>query len=148
MKIRLSKAFTMIEMMVVIFIIGMIMALVVPRVAQYWRQAEETKVKLKVANIQAALAAYRMEFGAYPSNREGLDALVSNPRPNDEQYRRVEKANKWPFVVGGQDGIEDSKHIPFIYNCPAEKYKDKYREYEILWIGSGTDDEPEKDYGE
>lgn len=148
MNVRLSRAFTMIEMLVVIFIIGMIMALVVPRVAQYWRQATETQVKLKVANIQSALAAYRMEFGTYPSTREGLNALVENPRPNDEQYRRVEKAKKWPFVVGGTDGIEDPKHVPFIYSCPPEKYKDKYREYEILWIGSGTDDEPEKDFGE
>lgn len=148
MKTRLNQAFTMIEMLVVIFIIGIIMALVVPNVAKYWRQAGETQVKLKVANIQAALAAYRMEFGTYPSSREGLMALVENPRPNDEQYKRAERAKKWPFVVGGEDGIEDSKHVPFIYNCPSEKYRDKYREYEILWIGSGTEDDPEKDFGE
>jgi type II secretion system protein G len=148
MKIRMKQAFTMIEMMVVIFIIGIIMALVVPQVAKYRRSAEETEIKLKVANIQAALAAYRMEFGEYPNNREGLMALVENPRPNDEQYRRVERAKKWPFVVGGEKGIEDNAHNEFIYHCPPEKYRNKYRYYEILWIGGGTEDDPEKEFGE
>ena len=148
MRIRLNQAFTMIEMMVVIFIIGIIMAIVVPQVAKYRRSAEETEIKLKVANIQAALASYRMEFGEFPSNRDGLRALVENPRPNDEQYRKAERANKWPFVVGGEKGIEDNAHNEFIYHCPPEKYRNKYHFYEILWIGSGTEDDPEKDFGE
>jgi general secretion pathway protein G len=148
MKLKLSKAFTMIEMMVVLFIIGMIMALVVPRVAQYMRQASETQMKLKMANVQSALTAYRMEFGSYPTTREGLQALVENLHQNDEQFRRAEAAGKWPFVVGGEKGIEDEGHNPFIYNCPVEKYKNKYRLYEIIWVGKGTEDEPQLDFGE
>lgn len=148
MKLRLSKAFTMIEMMVVLFIIGMIMALVVPRVAKYMRQASETQMKLKMANVQAALTEYRMEFGSYPTTREGLQALVENLHPNDEAFRRAEKAGKFPFVVGGEKGIEDNAHEPFIYHCPVEKYKDKYRAYEIIWVGKGTEDDPELDFGE
>jgi len=147
MKYKLNKGFTMMEIMVLLFIIGILMALIGPRVAKYFRAAQETEIKLKMSNIQAALMSYRMEFGSFPSTRDGLRSLLENLHTNDEQFKRAERAGKWPFLSGGEKSITDSSGIDFIYNCPPEKYKNKYRSYEIMWIGKGSEDEPELDDG-
>jgi general secretion pathway protein G len=145
---KLSKAFTMIEMMVVLMIIGFIAAIVIPQVAKYMRSATEAKMQLKMSTIKAALMAYRMDFGAYPTSRDGgLRALVENPRPNDEEYRKAEREGKWPYITGGEKGII-AENEEFIYNNPPEKFKNKYHYYEIIWIGRGTEDEPAMDIGE
>ena len=144
MKAKLNNAFTMIEMMVVLFIIGFIAAIVVPKVGQYMRSAEEARMRLRMSNIKSSLMSYRMEFGAYPTSREGgLNALLENPRPNDEVYRKAERERKWPFVTETEKALED-----IIYNCPPEKFANKYREYELIWLGKGTEDEPAMEIGE
>lgn len=147
MRIRNSKAFTMLELMVVIFIIGVIMASIGPRVAKWWIQAGETQVKLNMQNIKAALNDYKMEFGSFPSTKDGLRALVENPRPGDDKFRKAERERKWPFVAKGEEGIVDSTGVAFIYHCPPERFKDKYHFYEILWIGKGTEEDPSMDDG-
>lgn len=147
MRIRNNQAFTMLELMVVIFIIGVIMASIGPKVAKWWTQAGETQVSLNMQNIKSALNDYRMEFGTFPSTKEGLHALVTNPKPGDDKFRKAEREGKWPFVAKGEEGIVDSTGVEFIYHCPPERFKDKYRFYEILWIGKGTEDDPAKDDG-
>lgn len=132
----------MFEMLIVVFIIGTILALVGPNIARWWMKAEETEIKLKMTNIKSALNEYRMEFGNFPSTRDGLRALVENPHQYDEKYRKAEREGKWPFVAKGEEGITDKLGIEFIYNCPPEKFRDKYRFYEIMWIGKGTEDDP------
>ncbi len=148
MKIRSSKAFTMIEMLVVLLIIGFIAAIVVPQVTKYMQRATEAKMQLRMSTIKSALMGYRMDFGSCPSSREGLRALIENPRPNDEEYRKFERLGRWPYIAEGEKGILDSDGIELIYNCPPEKFKDKYRSYEIIWIGKGTEEEPQMHIGE
>jgi general secretion pathway protein G len=147
MRIRGSQAFTMLEIMVVIFIIGVIMAAIGPNIAKWWRQAGETQVSLSMQNIKSALNDYRMEFGAFPSTKDSLRALITNPRPNEDRFRKAEREGKFPFVAKGEEGIVDSTGVEFIYHCPPERFKDKYRFYEILWVGKGTEDDPSKDDG-
>lgn len=148
MNVRLSKAFTMIEMMVVLLIIGFIAAIVIPQATKYFQSASEAKMKLRMSTIKSALMAYRMDFGSCPSSREGgLRALIENPRPNDEEYRKFERLGRWPYVAEGEKGITDDNGEPFIYNNPPEKFK-KYRIYEIIWVGKGTDEEPQMEAGE
>ncbi|KKQ32604.1 MAG: General secretion pathway protein G [candidate division TM6 bacterium GW2011_GWF2_37_49] len=143
MKIRNSQAFTMMELIIVIMIIGVIMSLVGPRVAKWWSQSEEFESKLKIQNIKAALNDYRMEFGTLPTTKEGLRALVENIRPNDEAYRKAEREGKFPFVAKGEEGITDKSGEPFIYHCPPEKNKGKFKFFEIMWVGKqGTEEEP------
>ncbi|MFA6534959.1 MAG: type II secretion system protein GspG [Candidatus Babeliales bacterium] len=148
MKIRSSKAFTMMEMMVVLLIIGFIAAMVIPQVTKYMQRAGESKMQLRMSTIKAALMSYRMDFGVYPSTREGLSALIENPRPNDETYRKFEREGRWPYIVEGEKGIADDNGNEFTYNNPPEKFKDKYRSYEIIWVGRGTEEEPQMDIGE
>jgi type II secretion system protein G len=141
---KLNSAFTMIEMMVVLFIIGFIAAIVVPQVTKYMRSAEEARMKLRMSTIKSALMNYKMEFGVFPTTRDGgLTALFENPKPSNETYRKAEREGKWPFIAEGEKSIEE-----VIYNCPPEKFPNKYRSYEIIWIGRGTEDEPSIEMGE
>ncbi len=129
MNIRKTAGFTLMEILIVITIIGFLFAFLGPRIMRQFGQAEQKKVELKIGGIKEALLNYKLIFGSYPTTREGLRALVENPRPNDDRYRR--EADKWPFV--GEDDIKDGSGVEFIYNCPPERFKNKYRQFEVIW---------------
>ncbi len=127
MMLRRSKqAFTMIEMLVVVALIGVIATFVIPRVARYLGRSEQAKIQLKFATIKEALTDFRISLGAYPTSREGLRALVENPRPNDDRYKR-----EWHQFLKESE-IVDATGNPFMYNCPPEKYKGEYSQFEIF----------------
>ena len=137
-RMRNSAAFSMMEIMVVIFIIGILAATLGPRVVKYMGKGEQTEIKLRLTNIKNALNEYRMALGQFPSSREGLRALIENPRPNDERYRRVKD---WPFLEGGEDSLSKAG-IEFIYNSPPVRFKNKgYKYYEVIYPGPSGDDE-------
>ena len=137
--IRAKKAFTILELLVVIALIGVIFAFIAPRIARYITQAGQAEIKFKMAGVTEALQEFRMNFGRYPSSKEGLMALVENPYPQNERFKRNE--DKWPFVK--EDTIMDKSGNEFIYNCPPEKFRGKYKYFEILYLGpSGSEDDP------
>ena len=143
MTIKKSAGFTLIEILIVITIIAFLFAFLGPRIMKYMAQTDQKKVELQVGSIKEALINYKLIFGGYPTTKEGLKALVENPRPNDDRYRR--ENDKWPFVQ--ESDIKDASGVEFLYHCPPEKYRNKYKQFEILWIGSGTEDEPKFDAG-
>lgn len=141
-KVRSSAAFTMIEMLVVVGLIGMIFAFVAPKIVRMLRQSDEQTIKFKFNGIKSALNEYKLEFGTYPSTKEGLKALVSNPRPNDDRFKRYYDA-KGGFLK--EADIADKQEVEFTYHCPPEKFKGKYRYFEIIYLGpSQSEDDPER----
>ena len=135
-----KSAFTMMEMLVVITIIGILLAFMGPGIMKYLKKGKETEVSLKFNNIKSALISYKMEFGRFPTKEEGgLEALVKNPHPNDDKYRRKEAAGFWPVVK--DSGTVEQDGLPFIYNMPPQKFKDKYRYYEVIWLGETNSEE-------
>lgn len=138
MVLNKKQGFTLMEILVVVMIIGALFAFLVPRIMKYMDQIKEQQAKMKIGSIKEALSLYQLRFNVYPSTHEGLHALVENPRPNDDKYRKEQ--NKWPFVK--EDEISHGGK-EFIYHCPPEKYKTLYKYYEIMWEGSGTEDEPQ-----
>jgi general secretion pathway protein G len=77
-KVANSEAgFTLIEMMVVIAIIGVLAALVVPRIMGRPDEARITAAKQDIGTINQALKLYRLDIGRYPTTEQGLSALVS-----------------------------------------------------------------------
>ena len=137
---RSKQAFTMIEMLVVIALIGGLVAFMAPRFAKYMRKAGETEIKYKLVNIKDALGEYRLQFGAFPTEREGLRALVENPRPNDETYKRYFAREN--FLQADQ--LADKQGNEFIYHIPPQKFKGKYKQFEVLYLGpSGSEDDPD-----
>ncbi len=74
-----TRGFSLIELLVVLVILGLLAGLVGPRVMKHLGGAKSDTAKLQIEDIGAALDVYRLETGDYPSNDEGLKALVENP---------------------------------------------------------------------
>src|ERR1700742_2032905 len=73
---RGEGGFTLVEMLVVITIIGMIMALVGPRVLNYLSESKVKTARIQIESFASALDLFYLDAGRYPTSAEGLDALV------------------------------------------------------------------------
>jgi general secretion pathway protein G len=76
MKAKMQAGFTLIEIMVVIVILGVLAALIIPRVMSRPDEARVVAAKQDVSTIVQALKLYRLDNFSYPSNTQGLNALV------------------------------------------------------------------------
>lgn len=75
-----KEAFTMIEVMLVVIIIGILAAMVIPNLSGRGQQARITAARTDIdANLTAALDLYEMDNGRYPSTDQGLKALIEKP---------------------------------------------------------------------
>ena len=77
------RGFTLIEILVVIVILGILAALIVPRVMDRPDQARAVAARADVAAIMNALKLYRLDNGTYPTADQGLMALVKKPDHGD-----------------------------------------------------------------
>ncbi len=74
-----QSGFTLIEILVVVVILGVLAAMVVPRIMQRPDQARIIAAKNDIRTIMSALKLYRLDSGTYPSTDQGLMALVQKP---------------------------------------------------------------------
>lgn len=75
----MRKAFTLMELMIVIMILGLLSALVVPNLVGQSDKARRDIVCIQMETISESLKMFRADYGAYPQMDEGLNALVANP---------------------------------------------------------------------
>jgi len=80
---RRFHGFTLIELLVVITIISILAALIVPRIMDRPDQARATAARADVNAIMSALKLYKLDNGTYPTNEQGLSALVKKPERGD-----------------------------------------------------------------
>ena len=73
----------MIELLVVILILGLLAGIVGPRLFGHTDKARQTKARVQIENLSAALKMYKIDNGSFPSTEQGLDALVSEPQGAD-----------------------------------------------------------------
>ncbi|MFY9941201.1 MAG: type II secretion system major pseudopilin GspG [Desulfobacterales bacterium] len=73
------KGFTMIELMVVIVILGILAAIIAPKLVGRTDEARITKAKVDITNLETALKLYKLDNGVYPGTEQGLQALVEAP---------------------------------------------------------------------
>jgi general secretion pathway protein G len=76
---RPARGFTLIEIMVVITILGILAALIVPRVVGRTDDARIAAAKQDIASLMQALKLYRLDNGAYPTTEQGLRSLLTKP---------------------------------------------------------------------
>jgi general secretion pathway protein G len=113
--------FTLVEILVVITIIGLIMALVGPRVLGYLGEAKVKAAKIQIESFSTALDLYYVDLGRYPNGNEGLGALA-----------RGDNTAGWngPYLRGGVVPNDPWGHS-YIYRSPGERAP-----YEIISLGS------------
>lgn len=94
MKLRQHQsAFTLIEIMVVVVILGILAAIVVPQIMSRPDEARVVKAKQDILAIESALDLYKLDNGQYPTTDQGLEALVEQPtsEPTPSNWRRYLK---------------------------------------------------------
>lgn len=74
-----NRGFTLIEIMVVVVILGILAAIVVPKIMDQPDKARVAKAKQDIQVLTTALNLYKLDNFAYPSTQQGLQALVSKP---------------------------------------------------------------------
>ena len=99
---KLARGFTLIEVMIVVVILGILAAVVIPKILDRPDQAKVTAAKADISIIMQALKLYRLDNGFYPSTDQGLQALsqkpTSNPQPaNWKQGGYIERLPTDPW---------------------------------------------------
>jgi len=79
-----ARGFTLIEVMIVVVILGILAAVVIPRILDRPDQAKVTAAKADISIVMQALKLYRLDNGIYPSTDQGLQALVQKPTSNPQ----------------------------------------------------------------
>jgi general secretion pathway protein G len=119
---RGDAGFTLVEILVVITIIGLIMAIVGPRVLNYLGESKVKAAKIQIESFSSALDLYYLDMGRYPGSSDGLAALVQRPG----------SAQEWngPYLKGGVVPNDPWGHS-YVYKSPVE-----HAPYEIVSFGS------------
>jgi general secretion pathway protein G len=104
---RMKKAFSLLELLVVILILGLLAAFVVPNLVGAGEKAKRDLVCSQMGSISQALKMFKLDNGMYPSTEEGLEALLKNPDPDKyPNYSTNPYLEKLP---------KDSWKTPFVY---------------------------------
>jgi len=73
------KGFTLLEIIVVVFILSILVALVAPKIIGRTDDARITDAKLQIKNFEMALKLFKLDNGFYPDTQQGLEALIEKP---------------------------------------------------------------------
>jgi general secretion pathway protein G len=117
-----EDGYTLVEILVVITIIGLIVALVGPRVLNYLGESKVKTAKIQIQGFASALDLYYLDTGRYPQSSEGLAALV----------QRGSGLTTWngPYLKGGKVPNDPWGKL-YIYRSPGE-----HGVYDIISYGA------------
>jgi general secretion pathway protein G len=118
--------FTLLEIIVVVFILSILVALVAPRIIGRTDDARIADARLQINNIEMALKLYKLDNSFYPDTQQSLDALVEKPITGRIPYK---------YPAGG---YLEKKKIPtdpwgnsYVYVCPG-----LHGDYDIFSYGA------------
>jgi general secretion pathway protein G len=132
-----QKGFTLIEMMVVVVVIGLLAAMIGPRLFNQVEKAQRVRIKQDIRAIESALKFYRLDNYSYPSQSDGLEALLTAPGGSS--------GGRWngPYL---EEVPVDPFQQPYEYSNPGTRGK----EIEVFTLGKSQapgGDGVEKDWG-
>jgi len=119
-----SPGFTLIELLIVMIILGLLAALVAPKMFQKVGSSKQKAAKAQIAMLGTALDAFRLDVGRYPTRDEGLDALRKNPG-----------FDTWDGPYLPKDVPPDPWGKHYVYNCPGE-----HGDYDLSSLGGDGQD--------
>ena len=116
-----EKGFTLIELLIVMVILGLLAALVGPRMFGKVGKSKQKAAKSQISLFETALDTYRLDVGKYPTTSQGLEALRAQP----------DDSERW-------DGPYLSKQIPldpwghpYEYRAPGE-----HGDFDLISLGA------------
>ncbi len=100
-----ARGFTLIEIMVVVVILGILAAIVVPKVMDRPDSARITKAKQDIRALESALNLYKLDNFNYPSTDQGLEALAKKPSgaPEPRNWKQGGYIDRMPKDPWGND---------------------------------------------
>ncbi|MFL2840764.1 MAG: type II secretion system major pseudopilin GspG [Pseudohongiellaceae bacterium] len=116
------KGFTLIEIMVVVAVIALLTAMIGPTLFNKLLQAEETRIAQDIRAIESALKFYRLDNYRYPTQGQGIAALIDAPA-----------------------GVEDRWNGPYLESMPMDPWGQTYiyaypsthdREFDVFTLGA------------
>lgn len=107
-----SAGFTLIELLVVLVILGLLAALVGPRVLGYLGGAKADAARLQIQSLEQALDLYRLDTGSYPTSQQGLQALIRDPGGV--------RGWRGPYLDSATVPL-DPWGRPYVYRSPGER---------------------------
>lgn len=113
-----NKGFTLIELMVVLVILGVLAAIIAPKIMDRPDEARIVAAKQDISSLVQALKLYRLDNIRYPTTEQGLQALVTKPTiepiPNNwksggylERLPKDPWGNAYMFLNPGRNGEID-----------------------------------------
>lgn len=84
---RQTSAFTLVEIMVVVVILGILAATIIPQFMGTTQDAKISSAKSQVAELESAIERYYVHMDRYPSVEEGLKVLVDAPAGEEQKWR-------------------------------------------------------------
>ena len=126
------QAFTLIELLLVLVILGILAAIVVPKFSGRTEQARVTAAQSQISTFGTALDAFEVDNGYFPKGKNGLNDLVQQPRD----------AQNWKGPYLKSDIPLDPWGHAYIYECPG---KHNPTGYDLMSMGfdgrAGSDDD-------
>ncbi len=115
-----SRGFTLIELLIVMIILGLLAALVAPKLFQKVGSSKVKAAKAQIGMLGTALDTFRLDVGRYPTTEEGLKALRTNPG-----------VDNWDGPYLPKDIPKDPWGNEYIYQCPGE-----HGDYDLYSLGA------------
>ena len=111
-----QRAFTLIELLLVLVILGILAAIVVPKFAGRTEQARLTAAQSQISTFGTALDAFEVDNGSYPKGKSGLNDLVVQPR-DTQNWRGPYMKSEVPLDPWGH---------AYVYECPGKHNPSSY----------------------
>ena len=111
-----SRAFTLIELLLVMVILAILAAVVVPKFTARSKDAKISAAKTSIAAFTTALEAFEVDMGRYPNSTEGLSVLRTPPSD----------ATDWKGPYVQKDIGNDPWNNPYVYRYPGQHNPNGY----------------------